>query len=92
MYTTGQVEGHSVECLVDTEATLTLISKSLWDLINDRHQLTEVQTPLLSASGNNLTVHGCTDLVLGLAGKAYPAKVIFADLDISVVVGIDFMK
>ena len=29
MYATGKVEGHSVECLVDTGATLTLISKSL---------------------------------------------------------------
>jgi len=58
-YATGQ--GHSVECLVDTGATLTLISKSFWDLIKDSHQLTEVQTPLLSANGNN---YGCTDLVL----------------------------
>ena len=91
MYAKGQVEGHNVECLVDTGATLTLISKSVWDLIKDIHQLTEVQTPLLSASGNNLTVHGCTDLVFKLAGKAYPTKVVVADLNISVVIGIDFM-
>ncbi|KAH3721300.1 hypothetical protein DPMN_064220 [Dreissena polymorpha] len=60
MYAMGQVDGRNVECLVDTGATLTLISCDLWDLIRDKHKLSSFETPLISASGNNLTVKGST--------------------------------
>ena len=92
MYATGQVDGRNVECLVDTGATLTLISCDLWDLIRDKHQLSSFETPLISASGNNLTVKGSTEIAIGFAGKFYPIRVVIAELDVDLVLGIDFMK
>ncbi|KAH3718742.1 hypothetical protein DPMN_061548 [Dreissena polymorpha] len=71
MYATGLVDGRNVECLVDTGATLTLISCDLWALIRDKHQLSSFETPLISASGNNLTVKGSTEIAIGFAGKFY---------------------
>ncbi|KAH3827897.1 hypothetical protein DPMN_129843 [Dreissena polymorpha] len=92
IYATGQVDGRNVECLVDTCATLTLISCDLWDLIRDRHQLSNFETPLISASGNNLTVTGSTEIAMGFAVKFHPIRVVIAELDVDLVLGIDFMK
>ncbi|KAH3708007.1 hypothetical protein DPMN_067446 [Dreissena polymorpha] len=66
MYATGQVDGRNVECLVDTDATLTLISCDLWNHIRDKHQLSSFETPLVSASGNNLTVKRSTEIAIGM--------------------------
>ncbi|KAH3810438.1 hypothetical protein DPMN_138830 [Dreissena polymorpha] len=78
--------------MVDTSATLTLISCDLWDLIRDKHQLSSFETPLIIASGNNLTVKGSTEIAIRFAGKFYPIRVVNVELDVDLILGIDFMK
>lgn len=48
--------------------------------------------PLVSASGENLKVLGRTDLSLNFNGIHCPMAAVIAEIDIDVVLGIDFMK
>ncbi len=82
----------SVDCLVDTGATLTLISYKLWELIQDKHTLTNFSTPIISASGDAIKIQGRTEVLIEFGDMRCPVKVVVADMDIDMVLGIDFMN
>ncbi|KAH3772216.1 hypothetical protein DPMN_173554 [Dreissena polymorpha] len=54
LYTSAEIDQLPVECLIDTGASLTLISSRLWNEINSNHTIDAFETPLVSASRDYL--------------------------------------
>ncbi|MCG8047963.1 MAG: RNase H-like domain-containing protein, partial [Candidatus Thiodiazotropha endolucinida] len=92
LYVTAKIDRINADCLVDTGATLTIVSSKVWEVINDKKALTQFDTPLVSATGDTMKVKGRTELSMTFGDSQYTVPVIIADMDIDVVLGIDFMQ
>ena len=92
LYVTGKIDNITADCLVDTGATLTIVSSKLWEVINSKNSLTPFDTPLVSAAGDTTKVKGRTELSMTFGDLQYSVPVIIADMDIDVVLGFDFMQ
>lgn len=66
--TTIQAVNVAVDCLVDTEATLSLISSELWESFKSNATLEQYNDTFISASGDNLHVLGKTRFTLSIHG------------------------
>lgn len=91
MYIRGTVNNEPVMILVDTEATVTLISKKSYDSIN-RHnslELIETRQEILSASGTPLHVYGKALVQFKFGEKVIFQNVIVADMRVEAVLGLD---
>lgn len=55
LYISARIKYMVVDCLVDTGATLTLVSTRLWNNIKDKHVLTPFHRTIVSASGDNMS-------------------------------------
>lgn len=94
MYIRGTINDVPVMTLVDTGATVTLISRKVFDAICMKHdlELNETNQNILSASGTPLNVHGKTVGRLKFGKKVIYQAVIVADMTVDVVLGLDCLK
>ena len=94
LYTTAKLNGHDVDCLVDTGATLSLVSTRVWNMIDGQsHNLDEFSTEIVSASGNPIDIKGQTTVNLLINNNTMcTCVVIVADIEADVILGLDFMK
>ena len=94
MYTTAKLNGHDVDCLVDTGATLSLVSTRVWNMIDGQsHNLDEFSTEIVSPSGNPIDIKGQTTVNLLITNNTMcTCVVIVADIEADVILGLDFMK
>ena len=93
LYLTGFVSGKMVDCLVDTGATLTLVSPKVWNNVKDEtSQLKEFGKKLVSASGDLLNIKGKTVIQLEIHGMKFRVDCVVADIDGDVILGLDFLK
>ena len=92
LYASAEIDGVQVDCLVDTGATLTVISSQIWKMIQDKCILSPFSREIISATGDAMKVLGQAEITLKF-GKAYcPVRVIVAEIDLDVVLGLDIMK
>ena len=94
LYVKCKVNGISVDSLVDTGATLTIISTHLWDTIKQCSSplLEKFDTQVLTASGEPVALKGKTTVFIDIGGMHYTCQVVVADIDLELILGLDFLK
>ena len=91
-YVSVVVNGLSTNLLVDTGATVSLLSKAMFDNMGKTDDtITNVKGDVLSTNGSPLKVLGKTSVELKLADKAWVQDVIIADLTVDGILGMDFL-
>ena len=92
LFVSGTMKGVEVDCLVDTGATLTLISTKVWNtLCDDTLPLDKFEQDLQSASGELINIKGRTQVELVINGSKYKLDIVVADVDADVILGLDFL-
>ena len=73
----GQVLGSTVSFLLDTGAALTLVRKDVWDSLGLTRPRLEPWSGLrlVSVDGNPLSVLGCAQTQLNLAGEEFQKRI-----------------
>jgi hypothetical protein len=89
-----RVENESVSLLVDTGASLTIISKKIFEKRSSKHYLDPIQKPITGASGEALTVYGRTQMLIRVGKKSYNISVAIANIPMAGVtcIDLDFMS
>ncbi len=81
------------DCLIDTGASLSIVSRKTWDNIKAScPELTVFKPPIFTASGKQVDVQGQTQAIFELSGVKSITEIIIADIDIDVILGLDFLK
>ena len=82
------------ERLVDTGATLTIISTRLWETIQQYSSplLENFSTQVFTASGEPVEIRGKTKAFLGICGMHNTFKVVVADIDLDLIMVLDFSE
>lgn len=93
VYVTARIHGMDAYLLVDTGATVSLLSTICYENIkrDANHALTEVERDVLSATGSVLRVLGRTPVDFTLNGIALQQEMIVADLTVDGILGLDFL-
>ena len=86
--------GQILNSLVDTGASLTVMSTRVWESSNlSKHgMLPEYNRTVVTASGAALEVKGKTTVSLQIGEESYDADVIVADVENDLLIGLDFMR
>jgi hypothetical protein len=92
LYAYGKVGNVSVNCLVDTGATVTVISEKLWLKLKSNNKITPFELSVSSTSGDLLKIKGQTEIYLRFKRHLYKTKVVVAEIGNDVVLGLDFMQ
>ena len=95
MYLTAKVEDAEIKLLVDTGATVTLLSKRVFDQIkNSSEDITveESNQEIMTAEGKPLKVYGVANLDITLGLSKYQRKMVVADISVDGILGLDFMN
>ncbi|CAC5376669.1 unnamed protein product [Mytilus coruscus] len=80
--------------LVDTGATVTLISKKLFNNLRKEEmpKLNQVVQTIMSANGTELNVAGKGEFHIWIEQKEYLSEAVVADLAIEGIIGLDFLR
>ena len=96
MFVAASIDKTEVKLLVDTGATLSIIShavfKSLASSDTDINNLEAVNRDVLAANNEPLKTFGRTTVSISISGKIYETPVLVADVTVDGVIGLDFMK
>ena len=91
LFVQANLEGYCADCLVDTGATLTLISSKVWSTIKGSETLEKFDMEVISASGNVLDTKGKTKVCFVINGNSCIMDVVVTSMDIDAIIGLDFM-
>lgn len=87
------LNGTPASCLIDTGATLSILSTQVWERMHNKQTLESYQCNILSASGTELDVKGKTQITININEINCHMDVIVADIvDGDAILGLDFMK
>ena len=89
-YVKTSIHGTTVKMLVDTGATVTLISKEVYERTGQEN-LKSIKREILSANGEPIKVFGKTQIKLELNKRTYVNTAAVADISVDGVLGLDFM-
>lgn len=92
MYVKALIHSVNTNLLVDTGATLSVLSSRVYETIKSKPVLFHTDQVVSSASGTNLTVLGKTLININMGDTTYTQEVIVTDLSVDGVIGLDFMK
>ncbi|KAH3782797.1 hypothetical protein DPMN_160717 [Dreissena polymorpha] len=90
-FVTAHIDGSSVSCLIDTGATLSLMSTKTWSL--NRGKCTDLKSfdkDIFAACGTPLTIKRQTTVDLRINGKTYPITTVIAYIDGEIMLDLDF--
>ena len=82
---------YSAGCLVDTGATLNLISSKVWSTIKGSENPEEFNKNIVSASGNVLDTKGKTKVCFEINGVSCVMDMVIAEMDIDARLWLDFI-
>ena len=91
LFIQAKLGDHQAECLVDTGATLTLVSNKVWNTIKGTKSLDSFDSKIVSASGNKLNTMGKTRLCFVINDTSCAMDVVIAEMDVDAILGLDFM-
>ena len=81
LYANCKINNYDAECLVDTGATLSLISCKAWDIINkSAASLNEFRPDIFTASGNKVEVRGKATVLVELCDIQCVSEMVVADI------------
>ena len=93
LFVTAFMNGQPVTCLIDTGATLTIISRKVWKgMVRRTSELTSFGQVISTASGNPIDVCGRTTVRLRIAETHCVMEVTVADIENEAILGLDFMR
>jgi predicted aspartyl protease len=91
MFIKSKVNGLNANMLVDTGATVTLVSIKLFES-KASPVMTEMKREILTASGSKLTVLGKTIIDIDINGYVCSNVAIVADINVDGILGLDFQR
>lgn len=78
--------------LVDTGATVTIVSKCMIaDVLSDK-PLSKLSTDILIADGTPLKVYGTQEVQFSVQGMLFDHTIVVADLNVDGILGLDFLR
>ena len=93
LFVTAFMNGQLVTCLIDTGATLTIISRKVWEgMVRRTSELTSFGQVISTASGNPIDVCGRTTVRLRIAETHCVMEIIVADIENEAILGLDFLR
>ncbi|CAC5402085.1 Transposon Ty3-I Gag-Pol polyprotein,Transposon Ty3-G Gag-Pol polyprotein [Mytilus coruscus] len=94
MYVKLNVGDIEAKFVVDTGATLTLVSSKLYNMLTplDKSYLNEVKTTVRSVCGNKLELRGKSSFNLRFGSNLLQSEAVVTDLQVDGILGLDFMK
>ncbi|CAG2203143.1 unnamed protein product [Mytilus edulis] len=94
MYVKLNVGDIKAKFVVNTGATLTLVSSKLYDMLTplDKSYLCEVKTTVRSECGNKLELRGKGRFNLHFGPNMLQSEAVVTDLQVDGILGLDFMK
>ncbi|XP_063448081.1 uncharacterized protein LOC134727630 [Mytilus trossulus] len=94
MFVELNIQGVPVKFVVDTGATLTLVSKRVYDSIPDlcRPHLSETRSQIKSVSDKYLSLKGKGSFTLDFGKEKFISEAVVTDLQVDGILGLDFMK
>ncbi|CAG2221978.1 unnamed protein product [Mytilus edulis] len=94
MYVELLIHDILVKFVVDTGATLTLVSTKVYDLIPDlyRPHLNATKSQIKSACGNYLNLRGKGNFKLDFGTERFTSEAVVTELQVDGILGLDFMK
>ncbi|CAG2190935.1 unnamed protein product [Mytilus edulis] len=94
MYVELLIQDIFVKFVVDTGATLTLVSTKVYDLIPDlyRPHLNATKSQIKSACGNYLNLRGKGNFKLDFGTERFTSEAVVTELQVDGILGLDFMK
>uniref|UniRef100_A0A8W8MJF7 Peptidase A2 domain-containing protein n=1 Tax=Magallana gigas TaxID=29159 RepID=A0A8W8MJF7_MAGGI len=87
----SEVNGLKTKLLIDTGASLTLLSKRMYDRLPDK-PLEESRQFITSASGSRLCQYGKADFVIERGRSRETVEIMVADISVDGVLGLDLLK
>ncbi|MEW8545264.1 MAG: retropepsin-like aspartic protease, partial [Candidatus Thiodiazotropha sp.] len=91
LFVHAKIGEYAVDCLVDTGATLSLISSKVWSTVQGTNTLDKFDREIVSASGNVLDTKGKTKVCFELNGTSCDMDVVVVEMDVDAIIGLDFM-
>ena len=93
LYAECKISNYETECLIDTGATLSIISCKAWDTINQSGSVLQpFNSVVYTASGGEVDIKGKTPVSVEVCGIQCIIDMIVANIDIDVILGLDFLK
>jgi hypothetical protein len=92
-YVTAKIFGMDAYLLIDTGATVSLLSKVCYgNMFGTKYRSVEkVESDVLSANGSPVDIYGKTSIDLVLNGTTMSHEMIIADLSVDGILGLDFL-
>ena len=94
MYCCGVLHGVGMTALIDSGATATMISDTVYNKLpqHKRPLLKPVECRMVAANGKDVTTIGLAEFTLSFRGKLFHLPAIVAKINTEVVIGLDFMQ
>ncbi|MCG8076675.1 MAG: retroviral-like aspartic protease family protein, partial [Candidatus Thiodiazotropha taylori] len=94
LYANCKVNNIQTQCLVDTGATLTLLSIPMWESLRpcSSPTLEKYEGNVFTASGTPLEIKGKTSVFIEINGMHCLCKVVVASIDLDLILGLDFFR
>ena len=93
MFIDVEIQGKIFEFLVDTGATITLISRKVaQDHLLGEGSLEPLKSDILIADGTTLKIYGMQALKFSIHNRQFQHKMVVADLTVDGILGLDFLK
>ena len=94
MYCCGVLHGVGITALIDSGATATMISDTVYNKLpqHKRPLLKPVECRMVAANGKDVTTIGLAEFTFLFSGKLFHLPAIVAKINTEVVIGLDFMQ
>ena len=94
IYCCGVLHGVGITALVDSGATATMISDTVYTKLplHKRPLLKPVECRMVAANGEDVTTIGLAEFTFPFSGKLFHLPAIVANINTEVVIGLDFMQ
>ena len=89
-----KVNNIPTQCLIDTGATLTIMSFGMWESIApcSSPTLEPYEGCVFTASGDRIEIKGKTSVFVELDSIHCPCNILVANIDLDLILGLDFLK
>ena len=94
LYLSCKINSIPTDCLVDTGATLSILSIRAWDTLSQAStmSLKPFKAAIFTASGNQVDVKGQVSMMVEISSIKCIAEMVVADIDVDAILGLDFLK
>ena len=87
----GKPGSLSIKFLIDAGASLSIISKGIFNQLSGEHHLDPMTRPVMTAHDEPLTVYGKTKVSICLGQNTYQVPVVIAEMNSDGIIGLEFM-